>query len=75
MTARGEAPGAVALLRQASQARPNNPTIAFHYAQALEATGQKEEAGKALSAIVNAPADFDEKPAARALLQQLSGRR
>ena len=75
MTARGDAQGAVALLRQASQARPGNPTIQFHYAQALSATGQTEEAIKALTAVVNAPGEFDDKQAARTLLQQLSGRR
>ena len=75
MTARGDAGNAVALLRQASQARPDNPTIQFHYAQALNAAGQQEEAVKTLTGIVNAPAEFDDKPAARALLQQLSARR
>ena len=75
MTARGDAGGAVGLLRQASQARPGNPTIQFHYAQALNATGQTEEAVKALTAVVNAPGEFEDKPAARTLLQQLSGRR
>ena len=75
MTARGDAGRAVGLLRQASQARPGNPAIQFHLAQALSAAGQQEEAIKALTPIVDAPAEFEDKPAARALLQQLSARR
>lgn len=75
MTAQGDAAGGLTLLRQASSARPNDSTVQFHLAQALSGTGQKDEAVRVLTPIVNAPAEFDDKPAARQLLQQLQGQR
>ncbi len=75
MTAQGDAAAGLPLLRQAGTARANDPTVQFHLAQALSGTGQRDEAVRVLGPIVNAPAEFEDKPAARQLLQQLQGQR
>ena len=74
LTSQGDAAAALPLLRQAAAARANDPAVRFHLAQALGATGQREEAMKLLEALVSAPGEFDDKPAARKLLQELQAR-
>lgn len=74
LTSQGDAAAAVPLLRQAAAARANDPAVQFHLAQALGATGQREEAVKVLQALVALPGEFDDKPAARKLLQELQAR-
>lgn len=74
LTSQGDATVALPLLRQAAAARSNDPAVQFHLAQALGATGQREEAMKVLQALVAAPGEFDDKAAARKLLQDLQAR-
>ena len=71
LVSQGDAARAVPLLQQASAQRPADPSIRFHLASALNAAGQKDEAVKLLQALVAEPADFDDKPAARKLLETL----
>lgn len=62
---------AIGLLQQASAAVPASPTIKYRLAVALNDTGDAGAARRLLSSIVSAPANFDEKPAARQLLAEL----
>lgn len=71
----GEAADALPLLRQAAQAKPQDPSVQYHLALALKDTGNKDEAIKVLSAIVGRPEAFSDKPKAQALLDQLRGKR
>lgn len=71
LTTSGDAGNGVALLRQASETG-SDPRIAYHYAVALRDTGNREEAKKALQAVVAAKGDFKEKAEARKMLDDLS---
>lgn len=68
----GEAKAGVQLLQQASTQRPNDPTVKYHLAVALKGTDKPDEAVKLLQPLVSSPADFDDKPAARKLLDALT---
>jgi predicted Zn-dependent protease len=57
------------LLREANQARPTDPTIGFHYAEALARLDRVAQARVVLLGVVDK--DFPELEAARALLAQL----
>ncbi len=72
MTNQGDAKAAVPLLQQASSQRPNEPTIKYHLAVALNGAGRKDEAIKTLQALVSGGDAFDDRPAARKLLEDLS---
>jgi len=61
---------AVDLLGRAAE-ESDNPSIKFHYAQALVANGQEENASGVLEAIVDL--EFDESENARALLRRING--
>lgn len=72
MVGQGDAKTGVTLIQQASTQRPNDMTLKYHLAVALKDTGQKDESVKLLQAITTAPDQFDDKPAARKLLEELT---
>ena len=63
---------ALMLLRQASQQLLTEPTVQFHYASALRAVGRNDEAASTLRPIVLGKKDFDERDAAKRMLDELS---
>lgn len=67
----GDAQNALPLLLQAAAAMPTDPSVQFHLATALNATGKKADAIKALTPLAARTAPFDEQPAARQLLADL----
>lgn len=71
MVRQGDAKAGLALLQQASTQRPADQTVKYHLAVALKDNGQKDDAVKLLQPLV-AGADFDDKAAARKLLEDLS---
>jgi len=69
---------AVALLRAAAAPRANqpiNPTIVYHLAYALHATGEKAEAQRVLEGLLGGNAGFPEKAEAEKLLAELKAGR
>ncbi len=68
----GQATNAIGLLRQAAVSDKANPTIQYHLAVALNATGQRDEAQQILTKLVQDPKAFDDKAAAEKLLAELS---
>jgi putative PEP-CTERM system TPR-repeat lipoprotein len=66
----GEAGKAQETLAAAMQIEPTNPSVGFHYAQALASTGRVAEARVILLAIQSK--DFPEQEAAKELLDRLS---
>jgi putative PEP-CTERM system TPR-repeat lipoprotein len=70
LTTQGDPKAGLPLLQQANTGRPADPTMRYHLAAALNATGQKADALKTLEPL---PADavFDDKAAAQKLLDQL----
>ncbi len=68
----GAAATALPLLRQASSQLAGNLDIRYHLAAALNETGKHEEARKLLTAMMEGKANFDEKPNAQKLLDELS---
>ena len=69
----GEAATGLPLLREAAQQLRSNPTVLYHLAVALDATGKKDEAAALLTALVKAGGNFDDKQAASKLLDDISG--
>ncbi len=67
----GDAKSAVPLLRQSSAQRPNDLAVKYHLAAALKEVGERDEAVKILQPLVGGRDDFDDKPAARKLLEEL----
>ena len=63
---------ALMLLRQASQQLPTDPTVQFHYANVLKALGRNDEAASTLRPIVLGKQVFDERDAAKRMLDELS---
>lgn len=72
LTTSGNAPTGLALLRQAAAGLPREPTIAYHLAVALKNTDHRDEAIKVLRPIVQGLLDFDDRPAAAKLLEELA---
>jgi cellulose synthase operon protein C len=70
LTSDGNPQTGLPLLRQAHSGLPD-PRIAYHYAVALNAVGDKEEAKKQLQLVVATKAEFNEKAAAQTLLDSL----
>ncbi len=68
---RGETARALEVLRDAAVKSPTQPTINYHYAQALAQSGEKDEARRVLKRL--ARGDFPERTEADALLSQLGG--
>jgi putative PEP-CTERM system TPR-repeat lipoprotein len=73
LTTEGKADTGVALLRQAAAEATNDPRVQYHFAVALNDTGNKDEAMKRLATVVDAKGDFKEKTEAQALLAKLKG--
>jgi len=71
----GDAKAGVPLLQQAVAGRAADPTIRYHLAAALNGAGQPDEAVKLLETLSAEPAAFDDKAAARKLLEELKARR
>ncbi len=72
LTTSGNPTSGATLLRQANGNAGGDPRILYHYAVALNETGEKAAAKKALETIVASQADFQEKELARKLLSDLS---
>jgi cellulose synthase operon protein C len=72
LVSQGNAASALTLLRQAAVLQPDEPSVQYHLATALNATGQREQAVAVLRPIVLGPANFDEKQEAAHLLAELS---
>ena len=72
MVRQGDPKGGLSLLQQASTQRPADPTLKYHLAVALNDNGQKDDSVKLLQPLVSGPDVFDDKPAARKLLENLT---
>lgn len=72
LTASGQAAKGVVLLRQAAGQTNNDPRVQYHFAVALNDTGQREEAIKLLNTVVASQGDFSEKADAQKLLTTLT---
>ena len=68
----GNAARGIPLLRQAAAQAGADPRVLYHFAVALNDTGQKAEAVKLLNVVVANKATFDEKADAQKLLDQLN---
>jgi putative PEP-CTERM system TPR-repeat lipoprotein len=73
VTQQGDARTGLLLLTQAARSLATDPVIFYHLAVALNRTGQNDQAVDLLTRLVNAPGEFEDKPAARKLLQELGG--
>ena len=62
---------ALPLLRQAHDAMPSDPSVAYHYAAALAKDGQEGQAKSVLKPLVTTPDQFADKDAAKSLLARL----
>ncbi len=71
LSAKGEYERAMPIFEQALQAAGGNPTIRFHYAQALAATGRHQEARRNLEVVLILDPNFVQAEDARNLLNQL----
>lgn len=71
LAAKGEHERAKPIYEQALNIAGANPTIRFHYAQTLAATGRREEARQHLEVVLILDPDFFQANEARALLSQL----
>ncbi len=71
MTKHGAAAAALPLLQEASQQRPEDRSIKFHLATALNAAGKRDEAAQTLTPILNESAEFEGRGAAKTLLDQI----
>ena len=72
MVKQGEAKTAVPLLQQSSNQRPTDLSIKYHLAVALRDAGRKEDAIKVLQPVVTGTDVFEDKAAAKKLLEELS---
>ena len=71
LTQQGQPATGLLLLRQAAARLPNDPGVHYHLAVALNDTGQHQQAGALLNAILAQKVSFSEQDAARQLQQQL----
>jgi Flp pilus assembly protein TadD len=71
MLERGETARAVRLLGDASDAAPGNAEIAYHFAMALERSGEWQKARDVLRKALASNQPFDELQAAKDLLKKL----
>ena len=74
LTSSGNAKSGLALLRQASGDGVTDPRILYHYGVALNDTGDKDAAKKALETVVANQATFKEKDLAQKLLDDMAKR-
>ncbi|MCB2102705.1 MAG: PEP-CTERM system TPR-repeat protein PrsT [Rhodobacterales bacterium] len=73
LMASGDTGRAVDLLRTAARARPDSPTIHYHYAKALAQNGDPDEAKAVLGKVLTDNTAFGERKDAEALLKELGG--
>lgn len=71
LSAREQYDEAMPVFEQALQIAGANPTIRFHYAQALAATGKSDDARRHLEIVLILDPNFNQADEARALLTQL----
>lgn len=67
----GNSQRALPYLQQAATTAPQNPSIQYHYAVALKATGSKDQARDVLERIVKSEVRFDDRSNAQRLLAEL----
>jgi putative PEP-CTERM system TPR-repeat lipoprotein len=72
MVQKGDIPGGLKFLQQASDNSPDSLDIQYHFAYALDASGKKSDAAAVLKKALAAGRDFDSKKDAQALLDKLS---
>ncbi len=72
LLANGDTPTALVLLRQAYGESGKDPRITYHYAVALQKSGQAAEAGKVLKPLIDSSVQFDERADATKLLGKLN---
>ena len=73
LTARKETRQATALLREAAQEAPNDPLIAYHLAQVLSQSDERDEARDLLRKTLASHPQFSERDKAELLLKELGG--
>jgi putative PEP-CTERM system TPR-repeat lipoprotein len=71
LTSGGDAKSGLPLLRQATLAAPTDFRIRYHFAVALDKTGEVDEAVRQLNQVIAAKGNFKEKTDAQALLDEL----
>jgi cellulose synthase operon protein C len=71
LTENGDPTAGLPLLRQANATAPTDYRIRYHYAVALNKTGDIGEAVRQLNEVIGAKGDFREKTDAQALLDEL----
>lgn len=74
LTQQGDPRTGLLLERRAAQLLRSDPTVLYHLAASLQATGQRDEAMGVLSVLLARPGTFDDKPRALQLQQQLSAK-
>jgi tetratricopeptide (TPR) repeat protein len=72
---RGDTGRALPLLAYAVKAAPSNPDFEFHYAYALDKSGQRAAARKILAKLLATPVKFDSRAQAEQLLGATGGGR
>ena len=70
----GQPATGLTLLRQAASQLRNDPTVTYHLAVAFKETDRTADAIATLRPIVQSLAEFDDRPAATALLAQLTAK-
>lgn len=68
----GQSDKALPLLRNAAGGDPGNLTITYHYAVALDKTGDKDDAASVLKALLSQTRDFPDRDAAQKLYETVS---
>jgi putative PEP-CTERM system TPR-repeat lipoprotein len=71
MLQHGEVQPALGLLQKAVAQRPDDPTLAYHLALALQKSGKGDESRKVLETILAKPDSFEDRPAAEKLMQEV----
>ncbi len=71
LTQNGDAAAGLPLLRQATESAPTDYRIKYHFAVALNKTGEVDAAVRLLNQVIGAQGNFKEKTDAQALLEEL----
>jgi tetratricopeptide (TPR) repeat protein len=71
LLANGKTEEAVAALAQAAAGLPDNPSVQYHYADALNRVGQKEKARGILGSVLKGQHGFPDRAAAQRLFKEL----
>jgi len=72
MTRQGNVSGGLVLLNQAKRGLPDDPSVQYHVAYALRATGKPDQARPLLEQALGSKGGFPERADARALLDQIA---